>query len=177
MATNLIITTNDVQYKPDQGTTATNDILFVSPSFVLYGEPTSTTSAAELAVVQPLSGIFMHDSGFDFIEAIFCFQLRGPLLTSAPTQQAGDFTAENLFTVFVSVGTSTTPPTDKYIVDAQIQSKGTTSQSSTYKSVPTTITGGATNTYYITFPVTNFFNVSQPGAPYTLYITLSKITG
>lgn len=174
-STNLQILVDQAIYKQPTAPAKDNGkILFVSPAYSLYSGNTDTP------VVTAIAGIYTYqDDGADktaYVQSFFTFELQGPLLDSAPTQAArqGSGSENNLFVVFVSVGQSS----DVFIVDAQIQTKGNSALSPTYKSKPTQIFGTSeqpTGDYYISFPVTTFFNVSQPGSPYTLTITLSRV--
>ena len=166
---NLQIVVDTVTYKPQTSSSSANsaNIYYVAPTSSLY------SGKADTSIVKEIACIYMYDSltapGPGYVQALFTFQLLGPLLTSAPTQATNDPANSNLFVVFVYVGTSTAD----YIVDAQIQTKGNSAMSSTYTAKPSPIVGATGN--FITFPVTTFFNVSQPGSPYTLTITLSRV--
>ena len=146
------------------GTAASSLITTTSPTLDLYG--TDTTKQ----VVNVLSNTYMYDyngttvaDNSNYIQAIITFELLSALLDSAPSGNT-----PVLFMVNVTV---TGKPNKKYVVDAQIQTKGNSAMSPTY--VTTTTTKGSDG--LVAFPVTNFFNVSSPGAPYTLTITLTQV--
>lgn len=155
MSSNLQIVTGTTG--PDS---ATQYITINSPALLLY----STASSSE-TVVEPLSETFIYSENLEYWEAIISFNLLSALLDSAPTQNANGVATTTLFTVTI---TSSKLGTSSYVIDAQIQTKGNSAMSPTY------ITKVSNNA--ITFPVTNFFNVSSPGAPYTLTITGTKQT-
>jgi hypothetical protein len=105
----------------------------------------------------------MYNPDSTYIQAVLSFELLSALLDSAPS---GSTPA--LFMVKLTVPGN---PKTQYVVDAQIQTKGNSAMSPTY--LTTTTTSGADG--LVAFPVTNFFNVSSPGAPYTLTVTLTQV--
>lgn len=106
-----------------------------------------------------------------YIQMVFSFELLAALLDSAPTN-TGTKDGANIFQVAVGTKGDTT---GTYVVDAQIQTKGNSAMSPTYTSI-TVPQSNSTTDGYVYFPVTNFFSVTSPGAPYTLTITLTKVT-
>lgn len=106
-----------------------------------------------------------------YIQMVFSFELLAALLDSAPTNTGTG--GANIFQVAVGTKGDTT---GTYVVDAQIQTKGNSAMSPTYTSITVPQSSTTTKDGYVYFPVTNFFSVTSPGAPYTLTITLTKVT-
>jgi hypothetical protein len=107
------------------------------------------------------SGNPATDGTNGYVQFIYTFELLSALLDSAPT--ATSSSNNNIFQIAVKVSA---PDGSQYIIDAMIQTKGNSALSPTYT---TKVSGG-----FVYFPVTNFFTVSSPGAPYTLTITMTQ---
>jgi hypothetical protein len=117
-----------------------------------------------------LKDISGNTIGSAYIQMVFSFELLAALLDSAPTNTGSG--GANIFQVAVGTKGDTK---GTYVVDAQIQTKGNSAMSPTYTSITVPQTD-STKDGYVYFPVTNFFSVTSPGAPYTLTITLTKVT-
>lgn len=167
-----------------------DNFVFTAPPVALYNftdksTTTTTTYKADAdnytPVVSKLALTLMWDSDGktvpSFIESIFTFELKSALLDSAPSGKSdANQDVPNLFLMSVLLPTEVTTQ-QTYIVDAQIQTKGNSAMSPTYitdTQLYTKTTNGTAGGKYqaIVFPVTNFFNVSAPGAPYTVTLTL-----
>jgi hypothetical protein len=155
------------------GKTADDYVSVVAPALLLYPNPNTTFSG--LTVVNGLSQTVFVNTNTDastkistttYYELEYSFQLLSALLDSAPTN---DPTGKNaLFSITCIVTTSTDTNKDaEFVVRARIQVKGYSSMSPTFV---TKLTDGK-----FTFPVTTFFNVSSPGAPYTITITATSV--
>jgi len=105
-----------------------------------------------------------------YIKVIFTFELLSALLDTAPSGSSN-----NLFLMSVALP-SEVQGLYKYVVDAQIQTIGNSTMSPTYvtytQDYTTDPSVSTKNRAFIVFPVTNFFNVTAPGAPYTITLTL-----
>ena len=139
-------------------------LTIISPAISLSS--TSTTQ-----VVEDVSKTYFYSPNGDFVQIIYTFQLLAAVLDSAPTQ--GTKQTPVVFQMNVGIPGNPPPTTGslKYVVDAQIQTKGNSSMSPTYL---TNISANGTSDGVMYFPVTNFFSVTAPGAPYTITITLTK---
>jgi hypothetical protein len=131
----------------------------------------SLSSTSSTQVVEDVSKTYFYSPNGDFVQIIYTFQLLAAVLDSAPTQ--GTTNTPVVFQMNVGIPGNPPPKTGslKYVVDAQIQTKGNSSMSPTYL---TNISGTGTTDGVMYFPVTNFFSVTAPGAPYTITITLTK---
>jgi hypothetical protein len=145
---------------------------YTSPTLQLNS--TGTTKLVKILTqtyfYSPLLKDISGNTGSAYIQMVFSFELLAALLDSAPTNTGDGKT--NIFQVAVGTKGDTT---GTYVVDAQIQTKGNSAMSPTYTSI-TVPQAGSTEDGYVYFPVTNFFSVTSPGAPYTLTITLTKVT-
>lgn len=142
--------------------------------YVPSGTDTSQSVISGLAQTVRWNYVSGATTPVDTIDVAYTFELLSALLDTAPTQATSGTT---LFTVTVVLPGNIDYSTATYYIDATIQTKGNSALSPTYKTKPFKISSTAsTTTYGINFPVTNFFNVSAPGAPYTLflYIQLSR---
>lgn len=159
-------TTNNLQILTGSAVTAASGKLSIqSPALVLY-----SSSISNDPVVQNLSttAIYDGDTNNNYLQIIYSFQLLSALLDSAPTNSGSSTTTAGnptLFSMTVNVGDSKN--NGNYVIDAQIQTKGNSAMSPTYI---TKLSNGV-----FTFPVTNFFNVSSPGCPYTITLTATRV--
>jgi hypothetical protein len=144
------------------GKNVNNDYLtIVCPTLSLGQGNTDTPVVKDLARTYIQSG----DDG-KYIKVIYSFKLLAALLDSAPTSKGGTST-----TIFqMQVQTSNNSDGD-YIVNAEVQTLGNSTKSPTYDTVVTA--NGQSGLIF--FPVTNFFSVTSPGAPYTITLTLTKV--
>ena len=133
----------------------------------------SLSSTSTTQVVEDVSRTYFYSPNGDFVQIIYTFQLLAAVLDSAPTQGTSKQQTPVVFQMNVGIPGNPPPTTGslKYVVDAQIQTKGTSSMSPTYL---TNISANGTTDGVMYFPVTNFFSVTAPGAPYTITITLTK---
>ena len=123
----------------------------------------ATEATTGTKVVSNISKTYIYSPDGKYIQLIYTFELLAALLDSAPTNIGGGSGSTNIFQMKIQL--EGTAVADSYIVDAMIQTKGNSALSPTYS---TKVSGG-----YIYFPVTNFFTVSSPGAPYTITITMT----
>ena len=125
----------------------------------------SSTDNSGTKVVSDISKTYIYDENNEYIQLIYTFELLAALLDSAPTNTGS---GANIFQMAVGLqGTKTTiPDGTSYIIDAMIQTKGNSALSPTYTT--------KVSNKFVYFPVTNFFTVSSPGAPYTITITMTK---
>lgn len=160
MATDLlVITGSDVINN--------NHLQITSPSLSL------SSSATSVDVVKPIANTYIYKKNGEYVQVIFTFKLLAALLDTAPTQSGTAATGAVLFQMNVTIPAfNKQSPSGQYVVDAQIQTKGNSAMSPTYTTVVTIPSGG--NDGLIFFPVTNFFSVTAPGAPYTVTITITK---
>jgi hypothetical protein len=144
------------------GTSVTTDfVTLYSPSISLLQKGSTTP------VVKELARTYLYDSSNgQYVKLIYSFTLLAALLDSAPTYSGTEL---QLFILQIQ-----TPAvkTGSYTVNAELQTLGSSTRSPTYETEVTT--NGDSGLVY--FPVTNFFSVTSPGAPYTLTITLTKDT-
>lgn len=138
----------------------------VCPNLALSATDTSGTP-----VVQTISATYIYSpetAGAKYIEVLYTFELLAALLDSAPTNTTGGPT---LFQMIMEIpGATSATLGSKYVVDAQIQTKGNSAMTPTYITKVTSLNGVGV----IYFPVTNFFTVTAPGAPYTILVTLTQ---
>lgn len=150
-------------------TDPTSLIQITAPGLRLYDTSTSTTPTANPPVVKTLAQTVMFDGAYKIIEIIYTFELLSALLDSAPSG-----TTPTLFFIQFNFPTgSGITSTTSYVIDATIQTKGNSALSPTYLT-QAYLVNGSTTQYAVGFPITNFFNVSAPGAPYTLFLTLQQ---
>ena len=121
----------------------------------------SLSAGTNTAVVKDISATYKYSSNGDYIQLVYTFQLRAALLDSAPTNDKNG--SPVIFQLQISTVINELA---EYVVEAQIQTLGT------FTKAPTYVTPNEGGIIY--FPVTNFFNVSAPGSPYTITITLTK---
>ena len=146
----------------------TNIVTITAPSIQLYntaisgGEVSATTVVSQLALT-----VMYEQTRYTIIEVIYTFELLSALLDSAPTGSKNP----TLFYIQIQIPGNVTETT-QYVVDATIQTKGNSALSPTYVTQAYKIDAGQ---FAIGFPVTNFFNVSAPGAPYTLFLTIQRV--
>lgn len=131
-------------------------------------------STSTIDVVEEIARtyIYSYDNKLQcqYVQVIYTFQLLAAVLDTAPTNGT-----QNKPVVFqMNVGVPNAAPTSKdkqkYVVDAVLQTAGNSTRSPTY--VTNLSAAGISGVMY--FPVTNFFSVTTPGAPYTITITLTK---
>ena len=123
-------------------------------------------SSTNTPVVKDLARTYIQSGDGKYIKVIYSFKLLAALLDSAPTSSGGTST-----TIFqMQVQTSNNSDGD-YIVNAEVQTLGNSTKSPTYDTVVTA--NGLSGLIF--FPVTNFFSVTSPGAPYTITLTLTKV--
>ena len=161
----------------NNGSTGTNSgngtlVAITTPNTILYPSATGVTVSAPNTVnVNSVQYIYSTNpdgakTGNNYVKLILNFTLLTSLLDTAPSG-----VTPNLFTVTVNIAGSTggtgSVDSNPYIVNATIMTKGNTAKSPTYETLND-------NLGRIGFPVTNFFNVSVPGAPYTLEIEFYK---
>jgi len=140
--------------------TGVTQLTVICPLLSLDASDTSGTP-----VVSDISKTYISSPNGQYIQLIYTFELLAALLDSAPTNTGGSGNT-NIFQMKIKLEGSAVA--SSYIVDAMIQTKGNSALSPTYS---TKVSGG-----YIYFPVTNFFTVSSPGAPYTITITMTAKT-
>uniref|UniRef100_A0A6C0IDB1 Uncharacterized protein n=1 Tax=viral metagenome TaxID=1070528 RepID=A0A6C0IDB1_9ZZZZ len=143
------------------GKNVTNDYLsIISPTLSLGQSSTNTPIVKDLARTYILSG------DGKYIKVIYSFKLLAALLDSAPT--ANSSTSTTIFQMQVQTYNNSN---GDYIVNAEVQTLGNSTKSPTYDTVVTA--NGTSGLIY--FPVTNFFSVTSPGAPYTITLMLTKV--
>lgn len=151
------------------------DILSVSaPILGLYAPSgTDTPQSVVSGVAQTIKWNYDPNvkNPVDTIDVSYTFELLSALLDTAPTQAS---TGTTLFTVTVKLPDATYPTDTYYYIDATIQTKGNSALSPTYRTQPFILDSKTTKVYGLNFPVTNFFNVSAPGAPYTLFLYIQR---
>jgi hypothetical protein len=132
--------------------------------------PTLSLDTSGTSVIQDVSKTYLYSVNGEYVQVIYSFNLLAALLDSAPTNGNGGPT---IFQMNMYI-----PKNDSgnYLVDAQIQTKGNSAMSPTYVTqvTKTTPLGDDPTGGVVYFPVTNFFTVSAPGAPYTITVTLTK---
>lgn len=141
------------------------DIFSAAGKYLTVQSPYLSLGSGGLPVVKDISATYKFSPKGEYIQLVYSFELRAALLDSAPTNGSigGGASAPLLFQLQIS--TVTTDQTD-YVVEAQIQTLGSSTKAPTY------VTPNQDGIIY--FPVTNFFSVTAPGAPYTITITLTK---
>jgi len=133
----------------------------------------SETDVSGTSVVSDISKTYLYDASGGYVQIVYSFELLAALLDSAPTNTNGGKT--NIFQMAVGLP-SATVPTNKYVIDAMIQTKGNSALSPTYITKVSELTDTSGAKYYVIyFPVTNFFTVTSPGSPYTITITMTKV--
>lgn len=158
------------------GQNAANVIIVQSPALLIYDSISPSSSVSDInsttqqpQVVQPRAQTFIFKPGnIDYFQAIYSFNLKSALLDSAPTQGVNQTPLIFTITIALNQGGVTIKDGTSYVIDAQIQTIGNSAMAPTYVTP-------AFNSK-IVFPVTNFFNVSSPGAPYTITITGTRVT-
>ena len=165
-------------------TYATTPIVYVStptvlqvsaPVLGLYGPSGTDTSQS---VISPLAQTIRwnydatatKEAPVDIIDVAYTFELLSALLDTAPTQASSGTT---LFTVTIILPGTFDYSKQFYYIDATIQTKGNSALSPTYRTIPFKTSTSPTQ-WGVNFPVTNFFNVSAPGAPYTLFLYVQR---
>ena len=162
----------------------TGGVAYVAPSNFFYW-PQSTSGNS---VVKVLSTTYMNGgsvSVYDYIELQMTFTLLGAVLDSAPTAGNGSTPSSTLFVIYVKVAAASgatdnygvDPETANYIVDADVQTISDSASSPTYITQATSPNANSNSSYWIAFPVTNFFSVARPGAPYRMRIRILRQTG
>jgi len=150
-----------------------NLISITAPGLRLYNTSDGSASSKNPSVVNAIARTVMYNLTFTIIEVIYTFELLSALLDSAPTGVGpnGSPTPTLFFIQINFPNNSPVKESDSYVIDATIQTKGNSALSPTYV---TQVYPIGNNQYAVGFPITNFFNVSAPGAPYTLFLTIQK---
>ena len=124
------------------------------------------TTSDGTPVVRELARTYFYSTNGEYVKVIYSFKLLAALLDSAPTYNGSTL---SLFILQIQ-----TPVVSKgsYTVNAELQTLGSSTRSPTYETDVAANSDGNSGLVY--FPVTNFFSVTSPGAPYTLTITLTR---
>ena len=143
------------------GTDVIVDKLNIQSPLLSLGQITVDTK-----VVKDLARTYIYSGDGKYVKVIYSFKLLAALLDSAPTSTGG--TSTNIFQMQIQVPLNNT---GTYIVNAEVQTLGNSTKSPTYDTVVTADGDDG----LIFFPVTNFFSVTSPGAPYTITIVMTKV--
>lgn len=143
----------------------------VSPYLTIVAPTLSLeTDVSGTSVVRTISQTYFFSPNGEYVEVVYSFELLAALLDSAPTNGRTGAVVFQMAVYIPGIDTGS------YVVDAQIQTKGNSAMSPTYVTALTKTTAITPDTVagVIYFPVTNFFTVTSPGAPYTITLTLTK---
>jgi hypothetical protein len=137
------------------------DVTQGSGKYLTVISPALSLTTGGLSVVKDISATYKYTTNGEYIQLVYSFQLVAALLDSAPTN------SKTGSPVIFQLQISTVLKDDvDYVVEAQIQTLGSSTKAPTY------VTPSQDKLIY--FPVTNFFSVTAPGSPYTITITLTK---